>query len=143
MSRTFALAVLGILLLTAGAMFLVYRLTEPEGPRAEAVARPAEEPSAAGAPPQATADGFLVPSPPQLAPGVIVETGPPPPPMPANREARSDALIELREQRRGGAFEQRNAREAARRARLGLPPAPPPQQPGNAPQRPVPSGERR
>jgi hypothetical protein len=49
-----------------------------------------------------------------------VKTGARPPAMPSDPQARSDGLLELRKQRRGNAMEQLNAREAARRARLGL-----------------------
>jgi hypothetical protein len=121
--RSLTLAVLGTLALTIGAVALLHRLTEPEAASAVAAGAPAERLAPAGVLP-------VVEDPPRpviarpLNPLVEVEVGAQPPPLPAGPQARSDRLIELREQRRDTALDQQNAREAARRARLGLPPAP-------------------
>jgi hypothetical protein len=138
--RALALAVLGILLLTAGAIFLIDRLDATGSTRSSTDPRLPEPLPATPGPVATSAGGLAPPAAPPLPPGVVVETGPTPPPMPANPEKRSDAILELREQRRTGAFEQQNAREAARRARLGLPPAP---QPPARPQPVAPSGDSR
>jgi hypothetical protein len=125
--RALVLSVLGVLALTAGAIWLVHRITEPEPWPGPAAVRAAEGPATASGPDRATAPeaaGAPEPNRPRdPPPGVIMETGPTPPPLPAAPEARAEALMELRSQRRSSAFEGQAAREAARRERLGLPPA--------------------
>jgi hypothetical protein len=121
--RSLTLAVLGALALTIGAVALLHRLTEPEAASAVAAAAPAERLAPPGVPPAVEDPPTPVVAQP-LNPLVQVEVGAQPPPLPAGPQARSDRLIEIREQRRDTALDQQNAREAARRARLGLPPAP-------------------
>jgi hypothetical protein len=122
--RTIALAVIGLLVLTVGGVAFVYALTQPGSSSASNLWWPPDAQTAAGA--AATgAPGALAPSPapdggPQPVSPEMVTTGALPPAMPADRQARSDKLLELREQRRENAMDQLNAREAARRARLGL-----------------------
>jgi hypothetical protein len=128
-ARRLTLAVLGVLLLTLGALALVHRFTEP-GPVSAVISEPAPAEEAASRPASVGSDA----APPEPLPGaepapgspVEVRTGPRPPPLPSDPQARADQLLELRRQRRADGMDQLNAREAARRARLGLPPAPAP-----------------
>jgi hypothetical protein len=129
-TRLVALAVLGILLLGAGAIALIYLTGEGEapGPTAEGVApappAPATVPPAVLAAPDPGQPARSAGSGPQPAAGAQVTA--PPPAMPADPEERADRLLEMRKERRDDALEQMYAREAERRRRLGLPAAPPP-----------------
>jgi hypothetical protein len=131
-----AIAVLGILLLGAGAIAVVYlggEGTPPPLPQDVEAAIPAPaiapiptapvEPAqpAAVAPAMSPSSGSLP------APGAQVTA--PPPPMPADPGERADRQLEMRKERRETALDQMYAREAARRKRLGLPAAPPPPPP--------------
>jgi hypothetical protein len=130
-TRLVALAVLGILLLGAGAIALVY-LAGEDGPTATSPEAAAPAPPAPAAPlpgvpdmPDPGPPARPAESAPQPAPGAQVTA--PPPAMPADPEEKADRLLEIRKERRGDALEQMYAREAERRRRLGLPAAPPPQ----------------
>jgi hypothetical protein len=121
MKRLVALAILGMALLGVGATALIY-LGSPSAPPS---ARPVE--SATGGEPtslQPSSGTAAVPTP-IAAPAVEARTGAQPPPMPSDADERSDRVLEFRQKRRDDGMDQLNAREAARRARLGLPPASP------------------
>jgi hypothetical protein len=130
------IAVLGILLLGAGAIAVVYLGGEGEPPPlprdvedatpAPAIApvQTAPEVPAPSAPVEPARPSGPAPLP---APGAHVTA--PPPPMPTDPRERADRQLEMRKERRNDALEQMNAREAARRKRLGLPAGPPPQPP--------------
>jgi hypothetical protein len=121
MKRLVALAIFGIALLGVGATFLIYMDTGP-GPR---IAYPAEPPADGRADVSPFSFGTaMVPERPP-APGAEARTGAQPPSMPSDPDERSDRLLELRQKRRDDGMDQLNAREAARRARLGLPSASP------------------
>jgi hypothetical protein len=125
-TRWLALALAGIVALAAAAMAIVYRVTEP-GP-ASASRRPLEEPlpSSLASQPASNQEGSTLEAPPAPGPLAVpadqVVLGPQPPAVSKNPQARSDQLLGLRTQRRGSAMDQQNARETARRARLGLTP---------------------
>jgi hypothetical protein len=121
MKRIVALAILGIALLGVGATLLIYMNTSPDPRSAGPVLSPTDGRSTASPPSLGTA-GLPAPSP---APAAEARTGAQPPSMPSNPDDRSDRLLELRQKRRDDGMDQLNAREAARRARLGLPPASP------------------
>jgi len=124
MTRWLALALTGIVLLAAGAMAVVYRVTEPGPPLAAAASslpeaalqavRPGADPSDALAEPPAPG--------PQPVPASQVVVAAQPPALSSNQQVRSDQLLGLRAQRRTSAFDRQNARDAARRARLGITP---------------------
>jgi hypothetical protein len=131
MKRLVALAILGIVLLGVGATVLIYMSAEPGARSAGPVESPAAgvptaSPSALGA------TGVPAPAP---APSAEARTGAQPPPMSSSPDERSDKLLEFRQKRRDDGMDQLNAREAARRARLGLPPAPPSRVTGPPPAR--------
>jgi hypothetical protein len=121
-TRWLALAFAGIVALAATAMVIVHRVTEPSP--ASASRRLQEEPLAANLPAPSlptTPDALPAPGP-LPVPAAQLELGPQPPALSANPQVRSDQLLELRSQRRLSAMDQQNAREAARRARIGLTP---------------------
>jgi hypothetical protein len=131
MKRLVALAILGIVLLGVGATVLIYMNAGP-GPRTDG---PVESPAGgvqAASPSMPETTGVPAPTP---APPAEVKTGAQPPPMPSSPDERSDKLLEFRQKRRDDGMDQLNAREAARRARLGLPPAPPSRVTGPPPAR--------
>jgi hypothetical protein len=121
MKRLVALAILGMVLLGVGATALIYLGSQSAPPSA----RPVE--SATGGEPTALppSSGTAAIPAPTPAPAVEARTGAQPPPMPSDADERSDRLLEFRQKRRDDGMDQLNAREAARRARLGLPPASP------------------
>jgi hypothetical protein len=124
MTRWLALALTGIVLLAAGAMAVVYKVTEPE------TARLAGGPGAGPAEPLAAPLGAPLAEPlaeppapgPQPVPASQIVVAAQPPVLSSNQQVRSDQLLQLRASRRTSAFDQQNAREAARRARLGITP---------------------
>ena len=70
---------------------------------------------------------------------VEIEVGSQPPKMPKDPEKSTEKLLEVQERRREDGMDQLNAREAARRQRLGLPPVPSPTaSPGGRPAPPIP-----
>jgi hypothetical protein len=145
--KLFAAAVVAIVLLTAGALLLVYRLTEPSAPgsasaeRAESPASgPAEQPSSLAPEPDATA------SPADQGVGAAIELpgnapsygpvpnesppiqGPAPVALPTDPDERADALGTIRKQRVADQMERLNRRNQQRGgtpATGGKPAAPP------------------
>jgi hypothetical protein len=119
MKRLVALAILGMLLLGVGATALIYLGSQPTPPSA----RPVES-ATSGEPTslQPSSGTVAIPAP---TPASEARTGAQPPPLPSDADERSDRLLEFRQKRREDGMDQLNAREAARRARLGLPPASP------------------
>jgi hypothetical protein len=123
-TRWLALAFVGIVALAGTAMVVIHRVTEPAPSDASASRRQQVEPLAASlpAPSLPTAPEPLPAPGPLPVPAAQLELGPQPPTLSANLQVRSDQLLELRSQRRLSAMDQQNAREAARRARLGITP---------------------
>ena len=126
MTRWLALALAGIVVLAAGAMAVVHRVTEPGPPLAAEASRGPEAAPQAGLPGDAPPDQLAAspapaPGPQPVAASQIVVAAQPPV-LSSNQQVRSDQLLQLRASRRTSAFDQQNAREAARRARLGITP---------------------
>jgi hypothetical protein len=142
-AKLFAIAALAILLFTAGAVFLVYRLTDYPVP-----SRTAAERAAAAAPPPAPYDPPVYAQPPadysSQEPGsaVVIPARPPPTgavqneaapiqgptavPLPEDGEARGAAISNIRNQRVNDQMDRINQRN---RARLGLRPQDPAPEP--------------
>src|SRR5512137_696824 len=148
MQRVTILAVAGILLLGAGAVWTIHLAgslapgrrvqagesgvagTQP-GP-AGMETQPGVEPatgwqasSPASPGPAASGPAARAPSTLPVNSQVQFKVKASPPPMPANGDDRAARVQELRKQRRETGIDQLNAREAARRARLGLAPPQP------------------
>jgi hypothetical protein len=105
---------LGSLLLALGAV-----LREPAAPEPAGASATVTAPAVAETP----APAAVLPALPEASPSAVeVWTGPPPPTLSTDREARTDQLLQLRKQRRTDGMNQLNERQAARRARLGLAP---------------------
>jgi hypothetical protein len=138
-ARLFAIAALVIVLLTAGAMLLVYRITDYPAP-----SRSAAERAAAAAPPPAPYDPPVYAQPPadysSQEPGsaIVIPARPPPTgavqnesppiqgptavPLPEDPEGRGAAISNIRNQRVNEQMDRINQRN---RARLGLRPGDP------------------
>ena len=159
MAKLFALAALAIVLLTAGAMFLVNRLTDDSEPRRSAASR-AGAGAGSSAPPAAPYDPPAQAQPPadfsseQPGQAIVIPARPPPTgaipnesppiqgptavPLPEDREERGELLMKIRRDRAGFQMDRINQRN---RERVGLrleedPPPPPPPMPDPAPPQP-------
>ncbi len=155
MAKLFALAALAILLLTAGAIFLVYRLTGDSEPRRSAASRagagsgagssappaaPYDPPAQAQPPADYSSDqpgqAIVIPARPPPTGAIPNESppiqGPPAVPLPEDREEREELLMKIRRDRAGlqmDRINQRNRERAGLRQDEDPPPMPDPAPP--------------